>query len=415
MKILLINPLSSARYLSAALEELDIQATAIYTRGRDGYDEYTRPDQSFFDEQHYCDADAAAILAQVSGEHFAFVLNGSESTVRLADELAARLTPGLGNDPATSDVRIDKAAVQRQLAKHRLPHIRQQCVAATLEAVEMAVRCGEFGYPFFLKPLRGVGSKGAQRIDSREELMAYFDDRRLATLREDLVVFCEGEPLDHLLIGEFIDGEEYFVDSFSLDGQLHISSIQRYGKHHVNGFPIYRYYDILRDPEQMASISAYVAACFEALGYRNGFAHTELFMTAYGPVLIELNPRIGGIRGSTNGNAHLGGLATQPEILSDALRGCPAQRRPEPSVAPLYSRAVTLFNFRDAPLPDFREVLAGYSTIRSIDQAGRVGSTRGVQPKSLSDLVAIVICSSEDPREIERQSEEILARDLSGW
>lgn len=415
MKILLINPLSSAKYLSAALEELDIEATAIYTRGRDGYDEYTRPDPSFFHEQHYCDADAEAILARVDGQHFAFVLNGSESTMRLADELAARLTPGLGNDPATSDVRVDKDAVQRQLAKHGLPHIRQQRVAATFDAVEAAVRRGEFGYPFFLKPLRGVGSKGAQRIDSRGELTAYFDDGRLATLRDDLVVFCEGEPLDHLLIGELIDGEEYFVDSFSLDGQLHISSIQRYDKHHVNGFPIYRYYELVREPERIASISAYLAACFDTLGYRNGFAHTELFMTANGPVLIELNPRIGGIRGSTNGNAHLGGLATQPKILSDALRGRPAQRSPEPGAVPVHSRALTLFNFRDAPLPDFREVLAGYSTIRLIDQAARVGSKRGVQPKSLSDLVAIVICSSHDPREIERQSEEILARDLTGW
>ncbi|WP_206997065.1 hypothetical protein [Trinickia mobilis] len=132
-------------------------------------------------------------------------------------------------------------------------------------------------------------------------------------------------------------------------------------------------------------------------------------------MLIELNPRIGGIRGSTNANAHLGGLATQPEILSDALRGRPAQRSPEPGYAPVHSRALTLFNFRDAPLPDFRDVLAGYSTIRSIDQAGRVGSTRGVPPRSLSDLVAIVICSSHDPHELEGQSEEILERDLAGW
>lgn len=415
MKILLINPLSSAKYLSAALDEFDIQATAIYTRGRDGYDDYTRPDPSLFHEQHYCDADVGSVLACVDGQCFAFVLNGSESTVRLADELAARLTPGLGNDPATSSVRIDKDAVQRELAKHGLPYIRQQLVSANLDAVEAVVRRGEFAYPFFLKPLKGVGSKGAMRIDSRGELTSYFDAARLAMLRDDLVVFCEGGALDHLLVGEYIEGEEYFVDSFSFDGQLHISSIQRYGKHHIDGFPIYRYYELVRAPALIELISDYLAKCFDALGYRNGFAHTELFITGNGPVLIELNPRIGGIRGSTNRNAHLGALATQPEILSDALRGRVAQRVPVPGDSPVYSRALTLFNFRDGPLPNFREVLGGYSTIHSIDQAERVGSTRGMPPKSLSDLVAIVICSSRDPLEIARQSEEILTRDLAGW
>lgn len=415
MKILLINPLSSARYLSNALKQLDIQATAIYTRGRDGYDDYTRPDPSFFYEQHYCDADVESVLSQVKGKNFEFVLNGSESTVRLSDQLAARLTPGLGNDTATSDVRMDKDAVHQQLAKCGLSHIRQKLVPAEIGSVESVVKNGKFDYPFFLKPLRGVGSKGAMRIGSHNELVAYFDTARISTLRDDLIVFCEGEPLDHLLIGEFIDGEEYFVDSFSIKGKLHISSIQRYNKHHIDGFPIYRYYELVREPHLIESISNYLAKCFEALGYRNGFAHTELFVNKNGPVLIELNPRVGGIRGSTNDNARLGELATQPKILSDALRGMPAQNIPVPGESPMYSRALTLFNFRDKPLPDFREVLKGYSTIQSVDQASRVGSTRGVPPKSLSDLVSIVICTSRNPLEIEQQSGQILAQDLAGW
>jgi hypothetical protein len=77
--------------------------------------------------------------------------------------------------------------------------------------------------------------------------------------------------------------------------------------------------------------------------------------------------------------------------------------------------ALTLFNFRDRPLPDFRDVLKGYSSVQLIDQAARVGSTQGRSPRSLSDLVAIVICSSRDPNEVERQSSEILARDIAGW
>jgi biotin carboxylase len=416
MKLLLVNPLSSANYLSDSLRELGLDSVALYTRGREGYDAYTQPAPSLFGRQVFCAPDAAAIVELLDGEHFDYVLNGSESTGRLTDELAAALTPGLGNIPGTAPQRSDKFSVQQRLADVGLPHIRQRLVPPQRAAIESELACGRFDYPFFLKPLKGVGSKGAMRIGSPADLDHYFGCSRLDTLRRDLTVFCEGDSLSHLLVGEYVDGVEYFVDSFSFDGRLHISSIQRYCKEIIDGSPMCRWFEVVQDdaPEAEA-ITSYVAAVFKAVGVRNGFAHTELFMTSTGPVLIELNPRIGGLRGYTNFNTRLAGRLTQPELLAAALRGHTVKDGGGQGHRRVHSRALTLFNFAGGALPDFERRLAEFTSVRQVGPLQPPGTVRAEPPRSVSDIAAVVFCAHEDADVLERETRCILDFDVEGW
>lgn len=413
MKLLVINPLSSANYFSDCLRELQLDSVALYTRGREGYDAYTQPDPSLFGRQVFCEPDADGILDLLENESFDYVLNGSESTVQLADDLAAALTPALGNLPATAPWRIDKFCVQQRLRESGLPHIRQCLVPPSRRYVDAELASGRFSYPFFLKPLKGVGSKGAMRIASVADLDDYFDIGRIETLRHDLTVFCEGDSLSHLLVGDCINGVEYFVDSFSLDGRLHISSIQRYRKEIINGSPMCRWFEVVHDDEPEAvAIADYVEAAFAALGFRSGFAHTELFMTADGPVLIELNPRIGGLRGYTNVNAHHAGRLTQPELLAVTLRAQPLKKSGDRH---MYSRALTLFNFSGAALPDLTARLSEFASVRQVAQLKQAGTERTGPPRSVSDIAAVIFCAHEDATTLERETRRIADIDVDGY
>jgi biotin carboxylase len=416
-KILLVNPLASAKYLSAALKELGIHATAIYTRPRDTYDAYMMPDPSFFNRQIYCKPDVETVLEMLGrDEHvYDFVLNGSERTVHLTDELAARLTPGRGNSVDSSLLRSDKDQAQKRLASVGLRAIRQTLTEPNAHEVRKALAEGGFEYPFFLKPLKGVGSKGAARIASSEALDAYFDDDRMQTLRRDLSVLCDGDPVERLIVAELIEGDEYFVDSFSLDGRHFISSIQRYRKIDAGGVPLYRYFEVVKDLGVLEQIQAYLVKSLDALEYRNGFAHTELFLDAKGPVLIELNPRIGGLRGATNLNAQHSGCATQPELLAAALDGKPEQSLAGSAKKLRYSRALTLFGLNGQPFPDLQSSLSHFRTIKSIDQLCTPGQFKAARPASISDVMAVVICTADSAELVEQETAAILEHDTTGW
>jgi biotin carboxylase len=417
MKILLVNPLASAKYLSAALKELRIHATAIYTQPRESYDAYMMPDPSFFDKQVYCEASVQSVLDALSdAEHtYDFVLNGSERTVRLSDELAARLTPGRGNPLDSTLVRSDKDQAQRALSAAGLRSIRQVLAESNAESVRAALTDGGFAYPFFLKPLKGVGSKGAAMIASPQALEAYFDVDRMQKLRSDLSVLCDGDPVERLIVAEYIEGEEYFVDSFSLEGKHHISSIQRYRKVNTGGVPLYCYFEVVKEPHVLERIHAYLVNTLDALDYRNGFAHTELFLDANGPVLIELNPRIGGLRGATNLNAHKSGCATQPELLAAALSGKPVKSLLGSSAELRYSRALTLFGLNGQAFPDLKHALSSYRSISAIDQFCKPGQFKAARPASISDVMAVVICTGDSAELVERESAAILEQDMTGW
>merc|ERR1711879_72847 len=46
--------------------------------------------------------------------------------------------------------------------------------------------------------------------------------------------------------------------------------------------------------EQEAAMKTYAADCVKALGFTRGAFHVECWATGEGPLLIEVNPRVGG-------------------------------------------------------------------------------------------------------------------------
>lgn len=196
---------------------------------------------------------------------------------------------GLRNgDPAVIWRLRDKAQTRVALDAAGVAQPRSVPVKTLQEALAAAERVG---YPAILKP-RGLGaSLGVVRVDSPEELREKFAFTR-DTPPPAPVVYASDHPI---LVEECVLGEEISVDSVVRDGVVTALYVAR----KVVGFPPYaeeigHYVDaadpLLTDPV----LGTVMQDTHAALGFRDGWTHSEYMLTDTSPKVIEVNGRLGG-------------------------------------------------------------------------------------------------------------------------
>jgi biotin carboxylase len=230
--------------------------------------------------------DLDATLAALAPHAIGFVLAGAETGVPLADALAERF--GLpGNGTALSHARRDKHAMAEAVRAAGLNAVEQLRTASAAEAISWAAARGD--WPVVVKPLDSAGTEGVTFCEDAEAIAAAF---AAGVGRPNAL----GGANRELLVQELLRGTQLFTDSISWDGVHHVSETWRSRKRLVHGTcDMYDYEDLLepRGPEQDV-VAAYVRGVLDALGIRYGAAHTELVLTARGPVLIECGARMQG-------------------------------------------------------------------------------------------------------------------------
>lgn len=220
----------------------------------------------------------------------------------------------LGSDPATSLFRRNKYLTQRCLAHFGLHHIRS-VTAATYEEAEERIMQKRLRFPVVCKPCCGEGSVLVSVCLTLEMVKTPF----LLMNQQDLSRFYNNSKF---VIEEYIEGEEYVVNTVSLNGSTIATDVWRSVKvpkttesHRmtlINGNRMHKplvmettslVYDSLVLESQPLSwpvkdVIDYTIACVNAVGLRNGTAHCEVRLDSkYNPprpVLIELNPRCQG-------------------------------------------------------------------------------------------------------------------------
>ena len=414
MALLIVDPLSSAQYLSDAFRELGIETIVLYTANEFDTPEQWRGVSDVFDEQVHVSSRHLEDLLQAIGDRpIDFVLNGREASLALSDQLATALTPDYANDPATSDTRMDKFRMTEAVAAAGLPHSRQWTLSAG-DQDPSALDLASITWPAFIRPRRGVGSLGAAMLASQEDLRAYLshpDVAALAGLRSDV---SEDDGKEFIL-SEFVEGTEYFVDTFSLQGKHYFSSIQRDRKDFINGHPMMRCHEVETDEGIVSRIATYIEGVLTAIGLNSGLAHTEVFLTREGdPLLIEVNTRVSGAHGISNVCATLEGLNSQPALVKalvyDHVQDLPYSVPDKPR-----ARVLCLFHFAKSPLPDLASLLHDDPAVKLVVPMREPGYVHVDPPTSLADAVAVVLCHAEDPHALEATSDRILAQDLRGW
>jgi hypothetical protein len=145
------------------------------------------------------------------------------------------------------------------------------------------------GLPVVLKP-RGMGaSAGVVRVDSPQELAAAFGVAERASQRGP-VAYAGG-----VLVEEFVDGPEISVDGAIIDGRYTPFWVAH---KHLGLAPYFEEVGHTVDAADPLLTDARLLRVLQrahtALGVRYGITHTEVRLAAQGPVVIEVNARLGG-------------------------------------------------------------------------------------------------------------------------
>ncbi|MEW2296516.1 ATP-grasp domain-containing protein [Streptomyces sp. NPDC006743] len=186
----------------------------------------------------------------------------------------------------------DKLAMRRRLAA-------AGGTAVTVAAAPLTTRrdLDEFadrhGYPFVVKPRNGTGSYGVFRVTGPEAA-----DRAWAA-----VGALNGHPMarttmpfsvDGFLMEEYVDGPQFSAESLSFDGRHVVVGITETHLA-VDSFAAFSHAMPARlDGADHARVLDATSLFLDAMGLRDGPAHTEFRLSERGPVVIESHNRFGG-------------------------------------------------------------------------------------------------------------------------
>jgi biotin carboxylase len=234
--------------------------------------------------------DAAALIASHEPQG---ILGLADDALRWTADLAERL--GLAfHTPACAYRLTDKHAQRRALEEGGLVVPRSWVVALSVDDAEIDALGEAVRFPAVLKPRRGEASRDTLPVASLDELRAHLD-----TLR------AESAPTREFVVEEFIPdasgspGGQGFagyvsVESFVSGGEAcHLAVTGRMPP----AFPFREtgfFIPSALDAELQVEVLRTATAAAAALGVAIGCLHTEIKLTDDGPVVIEVNGRIGG-------------------------------------------------------------------------------------------------------------------------
>lgn len=407
-RILLVNPLSSAKYLSDEFNKYNVFTEALFTIDLNTVPAYAYPDDSLFNKQTYIlSNDASQIINFMGNVSYDYVINGSEVSTLIADKLAKHYTPDYANNPDSYLLRLNKFHMHEILAKKHLSYINQFIydINEELSIIEKY----KINYPCFIKPLASMSALGARKINDFEDFNNYFLNINAYKNHNQSL-----DNKDKFLIAEYIEGDEYIVDTFSYLGNHIVSSIQRSYKTIDNMVPTCAYTDIVKDIDIINKITKYINNVLTTVEFDNGFAHTEVFITKTGDVkLIEINPRISGASGYVNILAQLNGNLSQTDLLLKYVFDIDVMKN---NIEDVVFRRVTLFNKSNGSLNQLEEKITQYKTFYKIHRiAKNNGSEIGPKTQSLLDTVGFVILKGHSIEEIHNDTIKILEQDQKGW
>ncbi|AZM57870.1 hypothetical protein DMA15_24010 [Streptomyces sp. WAC 01529] len=279
----IVDAYSTGGLLPAVLDQYDIECVHVRSPHPDVL--LTGSPGTFVDDvRHFGDVEATASVLRRHG--VTHVIAGQEAGVELADQLSAELgTPGNGMSRPTA--RRNKFEMALALRDAGLPHAASMVSTDVEEIIAWAE--ATVGYPVILKPVASSSTDNVVACSSPEQIRAVHERILHSTDRH-------GMPNTTVLAQEFLEGDEYFVNTVSRDGGHHTVEIWRYFKLRLpGGNIIYDYNEPLAPDDPVArELETYTHQVLDALEVRNAAGHTEVMMTSRGPVLVESAARMGG-------------------------------------------------------------------------------------------------------------------------
>ncbi|MET8045510.1 ATP-grasp domain-containing protein [Micromonospora sp. NPDC005215] len=150
--------------------------------------------------------------------------------------------------------------------------------------------CADLSYPLIVKPSHGYASCGVRRVESERELLEHL---RTVSMINATVIGRERLNVG-IVVEEYLDGEEYSVDTVWHDGIPACDGLMSKGAAVGPYYPD-RLYHI--DPELPPAVAAHIIRlshdAVRALGIRSGATHTEIRLRGDVPYVLETTNRPG--------------------------------------------------------------------------------------------------------------------------
>ncbi|MER6074792.1 ATP-grasp domain-containing protein [Streptomyces sp. NPDC001817] len=185
-----------------------------------------------------------------------------------------------GQDPDSVRLVRDKARLRRRLYEHGLSRTDGRPVADTDDADAVAARTG---LPLIVKDSAGTGSQHVWLARTTDELRDVLDVARSSALR--------GRPTAE----PYFLGPLYSMETLTWEGSTRLLAVS---SRVLSPPPFFREEALALPvalPGGMAEEAGrWIERVLKAVGYTEGFAHTEFILTDHGFEVVEINPRLGG-------------------------------------------------------------------------------------------------------------------------
>ena len=228
------------------------------------------------------------ILAAVENKSVACVLATDDSCVELCSRLARCLNlPHNKTDATLLTQRKDLGRAALARAGCNIP-LFQLVSLDTIDASQLTVP-----YPVVVKPLSLSASRGVIRVNNEAEFISAC--RRIDAILES--AGANGFKRRHLLVESYIEGQEYAVEGFMIDGEFRLLTI--FDKPEPLSGPYFEETYYLTPSRLSTELQQHlvdeIKKCCRAYGLEQGPVHAEARLSPSGPVLLELAARtIGG-------------------------------------------------------------------------------------------------------------------------
>lgn len=222
------------------------------------------------------------------------VLTGVDVGAVAAADLSQRM--GLpGNPLKVAAAFVDKFDMV-ELVKEAGLHGVEQVTSNDIEVLVKWMNEHPQLRPLRVKPRWGAAGDGGRTIWQESELREHVRDFKAKA------VGVNGLPVEWFVLQEFLDGDEYIVETMSVQGETHLLYVMKYRQSMVEGGGFTPYHTVeLLDPaqdERAKVVSDYILQAIKYSGWHTGPVHSEVRLQVKNgvPSLIEFNPRMGGAR-----------------------------------------------------------------------------------------------------------------------
>ena len=225
--------------------------------------------------------------------------------VRTAAYVAEKMNlPGIGYE--LSCLFTNKYKMRCKCDELDIPNQKYAMVNNLDDAIESMKN---IGFPAIIKPIDSQASHGVTRVNSLDDLKASFDEA------------VSYSRFGDVLIEQWIDGEEFCVDSYMLNGKCTVMAVGHYCSFAIDGaFASYETeFPANISPKETERIVDMNRKITEGFGLQNGRTHAEYFLTKDKCYLIEIAARGGGAFFSSDCVRFISGISTEDYMLDYAL------------------------------------------------------------------------------------------------